>query len=287
MSVPGRERDLRRDVPGRDRRHPPVQDPRKLVGYLGLDPKVRQSGSGPGTQRPDLKAGLAAGALGAGRSVLERRSGSPGRCARSTSAIRARRGHQVAIVAAARKLACLFWCLLTRDEDYAYQQPSLTAQEAARLEIDRRRQALRPSGRRDLVRPTTRCAKPRRKLAQPGRGVLRADGPRLAGRQHRSKVGASVTPGRASIGPRRAKPRGRPQAPDVCASLRQSLAPTNNLPPSHWRRQPGRKRPRANSRQKRWPRPDRAHRTRSAALRRPSPTDRSPEQTSSNWSLSH
>jgi transposase len=32
------------------------------------------------------------------------------------------RGHQVAVVAAARKLACLFWCLLTREEDYAYQR---------------------------------------------------------------------------------------------------------------------------------------------------------------------
>jgi transposase len=40
--------------------------------------------------------------------------------------IRARRGHQVAVVAAARKLACLFWCMLTRQQDYAYQQPSLT-----------------------------------------------------------------------------------------------------------------------------------------------------------------
>ncbi len=37
--------------------------------------------------------------------------------------IRARRGHQVAVVATARKLACLFWCLLTRGEDYAYHAP--------------------------------------------------------------------------------------------------------------------------------------------------------------------
>jgi hypothetical protein len=49
--------------------------------------------------------------------------------------IRARRGHQVAVVAAARKLACLFWCLLTREEDYAYQQPSLTKKKLRRLEI--------------------------------------------------------------------------------------------------------------------------------------------------------
>ncbi len=49
--------------------------------------------------------------------------------------IRARRGHSVAIVAAASKLACLFWCLLTREEDYAYQQPSLTKKKLRRLEI--------------------------------------------------------------------------------------------------------------------------------------------------------
>jgi transposase len=42
---------------------------------------------------------------------------------------------RMAIVAAARKLACLFWCLLTREEDYAYQQPSLTKKKLRRLEI--------------------------------------------------------------------------------------------------------------------------------------------------------
>ncbi len=49
--------------------------------------------------------------------------------------VRARRGHQIAIVAAARKLACLFWCMLTRGEDYAYGQPSLTRKKMRRLEI--------------------------------------------------------------------------------------------------------------------------------------------------------
>ena len=34
-----------------------------------------------------------------------------------------RRGHGKAIVATARKLAVLFWCMLTRSEDYAHQQP--------------------------------------------------------------------------------------------------------------------------------------------------------------------
>jgi hypothetical protein len=49
--------------------------------------------------------------------------------------IRARRGHQVAIVATARKLACLFWCLLMREEDYAYAQPLLSAKKLRLLEL--------------------------------------------------------------------------------------------------------------------------------------------------------
>jgi transposase len=49
--------------------------------------------------------------------------------------IRARRGHQIAVVACARKLAVLFWCLLTRGQDYARQQPSPTAKKLRLLEI--------------------------------------------------------------------------------------------------------------------------------------------------------
>jgi transposase len=48
---------------------------------------------------------------------------------------KARRGHGKAIVATARKLAVLFWCMLTRSEDYAHQQPSLTRKKLRRLEI--------------------------------------------------------------------------------------------------------------------------------------------------------
>ena len=46
-----------------------------------------------------------------------------------------RRGHGKAIVATARKLAVLFWCMLTRGQDYAHQQPSLTRKKLRRLEI--------------------------------------------------------------------------------------------------------------------------------------------------------
>ena len=49
--------------------------------------------------------------------------------------IRARRGSKIAIVAVARKLAALFWRLLTRGQDYAHAQPSLTKKKLRRLEI--------------------------------------------------------------------------------------------------------------------------------------------------------
>ncbi len=59
----------------------------------------------------------------------------PGPIAGFYERIRVRRGHSIAIVASARKLACLFWCLLTREEDYAFAQPSLTKKKMCRLEL--------------------------------------------------------------------------------------------------------------------------------------------------------
>ena len=107
---------------------------RKLVGYLGLDPRVRQSGPGPAVHGPISKQGSkpARWALvEASWSVVN----APGPLRAFYQRLRARRGAQVAIVAVARKLACLFWCLLTREEDYAYAQPSLTRKKLRRLEI--------------------------------------------------------------------------------------------------------------------------------------------------------
>ena len=52
-------------------------------------------------------------------------------------------------------------------------------------------------------------------------GDLRSTAPKRVRARHR---GAHLK------GPRRAKPRGRPQAPDACASLRQSPAPPQIIP---------------------------------------------------------
>jgi transposase len=107
---------------------------RKLVAYLGLDPKVRQSGEAPARSGKISKRGSAAARwalVEAAWSVV----GQPGPLHAFYDRTRARRGHGKAIVATARKLAILFWCMLTRGEDYAHQQPSLTKKKLRRLEI--------------------------------------------------------------------------------------------------------------------------------------------------------
>jgi transposase len=107
---------------------------RQLVGYLGLDPKVRQSGSSPAKGgriskqgSPQARWALVEAAFSAVRQ--------PGPLHAFYERLRARRGHGIATVAAARKLTVLFWCLLTREEQYAHQQPSLTAKKLRRLEL--------------------------------------------------------------------------------------------------------------------------------------------------------
>src|SRR5215217_1062807 len=107
---------------------------RKLVAYLGLDPKVRQSGDVPARSGKISKRGSAAARwalVEAAWSVVLQ----PGPLHAFYDRTRARRGHGKAIVATARKLAILFWCMLTRGEDYAHQQPSLTKKKLRRLEI--------------------------------------------------------------------------------------------------------------------------------------------------------
>jgi transposase len=107
---------------------------RKLVAYLGLDPSVRQSGEAPARSGRISKRGSASARwalVGAAWSVVLQ----PGPLHAFDDRTRARRGHGKAIVATARKLAILFWCMLTRGEDYAHRQPSLTKNKLRRLEI--------------------------------------------------------------------------------------------------------------------------------------------------------
>lgn len=107
---------------------------KKLVGYLGLDPRVRQSGNADARHGRISKEGsaLARAMLGeAAWSVAM----TPGPLKAFFERVRARKGPQVAATATARKLACLFWCMLTREEDYAYARPSMTRHKIRQLEL--------------------------------------------------------------------------------------------------------------------------------------------------------
>jgi transposase len=89
---------------------------------------VRQSGSEPARSGRISKRGSASarwGLVEAAWSVVRQ----PGPLHAFYQRVRERRGHGKAVVAAARKLAVLFWCLLALGEDYAHQQPSLTAKK--------------------------------------------------------------------------------------------------------------------------------------------------------------
>lgn len=107
---------------------------RKLVGYLGLHPRVRQSGSSPARHGRLSKEGPSAA-----RHVLIEAAWAavrqPGPLRAFGRRVAARRGPQVAAVAVARKLAVLVWCLLSRGEDYAYGRPSLTRRKVRKLEL--------------------------------------------------------------------------------------------------------------------------------------------------------
>ena len=109
--------------------------PRQLVAYLGLDPKVRQSGDEPARHGRISKRGNAQA-----RSVLVEAAWvavrQPGPLHAFGERIRARKGSQVAAVAVARKLACLAWQLLTKGEDYAFARPSLLRAKLRRVELD-------------------------------------------------------------------------------------------------------------------------------------------------------
>ncbi len=182
------------------------QTSRQLVGYLGLDPRVRQSGSAPATHGPISKQGSASARhalVEASWSVVRQ----PGPLHAFYQRIRARRGHQVAVVAAARKLACLFWCMLTRGEDYAFQQPSLTRKKVRRLELQAG--AERGMVKRGIWSTNDAMRQAERELAlQAQRAYERT----VADWQ--STKGASATPGRASSGRQSGKQRGRASVPD-------------------------------------------------------------------------
>jgi transposase len=107
---------------------------RQLVSYLGLDPRVRQSGSEPARHGRISKQGP-----GETRHVLVEAAWhaarAPGPLRAFHQRVAARRGGNIATVAVARKLAVIAWHMLSRSEDYAFARPSLTREKIRRLEL--------------------------------------------------------------------------------------------------------------------------------------------------------
>jgi transposase len=116
---------------GEVRRFP---EPQKLVSYVGLNPRVRQSGLGLAQHgriskrgRSHARAMLVEAAWAAAKA--------PGPLRAFFLRVRARRGHQIAAVAVARKLAVLCWHLLTKDADYQWARPALVANKLRAMEL--------------------------------------------------------------------------------------------------------------------------------------------------------
>jgi transposase len=186
------------------------QSPTQLVAYLGLDPKVRQSGSEPAryghiSKRgdPQARAMLVEAAWRAIRT--------PGPLRAFGERVRARRGAQIAAVAVARKLLVLCWHLLSKEEDYAFARPSLTRQKTRRLELVAGAAPLprRHAGAR--VSPSAEQRGAEQALQRQAEHAYR----RLVAdwRATLPREGAGATPGRASQRPSKGKAARQAQSP--------------------------------------------------------------------------
>jgi len=91
------------------------------------------------------------------------------------------------------------WCLLTRGEDYAYAQPSLTRKKLRRLELKAEARRYAPEGA-GIWRANAAIREAERELAAQGEAAYKrtvADWQTVRPK----KRGAGATPGRASRGP--------------------------------------------------------------------------------------
>ncbi len=174
--------------------------PRHLVGYLGLDPRVRQSGNEPARhgriskQGPgDVRGLLVEAAWHAARTVGPLRA--------FHSRLAARRGANIATVAVARKLVIITWHVLSRGENYAFMRPALHAEKIRKLELAIG--APRQRGKKLAIRafaPRTVKDVEREQATEHEAAYARLTAGWKPSRP-KKKAGAGATPGRASQRP--------------------------------------------------------------------------------------
>jgi transposase len=175
---------------------------RKLVSYLGLDPRVRQSGNSPARHGRISKAGASEARHMLGE-VAWKVTLTPGPLRAFFERVRARRGPQVAATATARKLVVLFWCLLTREQDYAFGRPAMTRNKIRKLEL--LAGAPPQKGRHGIAGGKSKAVfDAERELSRQAEAAYR----RLVGDWQAAgppRAGAGATPGRASQRPSKGK----------------------------------------------------------------------------------
>lgn len=188
---------------------------RHLVGHLGLDARVRQSGVAPARHGRISKQGSAPA-----RHVLVEAAWAaiktPGPLRAFYQRITARRGAQIAAVAVARKLAVLSWQLLTKHEDYAFKRQSLVDRKLRTLELRAGAPKRRTTHRSGA--PSRDRAQQERQLAQQAeQAYLRLVTDWKASRP--TNDGAGAAPGRASQGPSNDQAARQAPAPTPALSL--------------------------------------------------------------------
>jgi transposase len=196
--------------------------PRHLVGYLGLDPRVRQSGEKTARHGHISRAGQAH-ARGLLIEAAHTAIRTPGPLRAFHGRIATRRGKQIAICATARKLAVLAWHLLSKDEDYRYGATTITQRKLRTLQ----RKADDPGPAISLAGESKRRGLERRFLEE-------------AERNYRNNVaskatrGAGAANGDTTLEAVKAADDARqaPQSPAACSSRSGSPAPKEILPPT-------------------------------------------------------
>jgi transposase len=186
--------------------------PRHLVSYLGLNPKVRQSGSEPAKHGRISKRGPAAvrGVLTEAAWVAVR---TPGPLRAFWERTAQRRGGQIATIAVARKLVVIAWNMLTKDEDYAFTRPAALREKLRRLELMTGAQSQQGKRRGARIRVSPQRREAERELARQAEVAYRR---LVADWQPSKNKGAGATPGRASIRPssrQAARQASKPQEP--------------------------------------------------------------------------
>lgn len=196
--------------------------PRQLVGYLGLDPRVRQSGEKKARHGHISREGQAH-ARGLLVEAAHTAIRTPGPLRAFHARLAPRRGKQVALCATARKLTVLAWHLLTKNEDYAFAAPTITQRKLRTLQ----RKAGDTGPKISLAGETKRKALERKFLEEAERNYQRYVAFK-AGR------GAGAASGDTTVQAVKAADDARqaPQSPDACSSRSGSPAPERILAPS-------------------------------------------------------